>query len=126
GRVTDEGFLLRSAMDEERAWSFWFGPYVHLSPGRYRVTFNLKVTPNPEVNGKIIRLEVTKNYGEDIVMGEDIYGRNIIENASGSGWSKIKFEFNLDAPAENVEFRGVDPSENYDIFLAYILLEKVG
>jgi len=126
GRVTDEGFLLRSAMDEERAWSFWFGPYVHLSPGRYRVTFNLKVTPNPEVNGKIIRLEVTKNYGEDIVMGEDIYGRNIIENASGSGWSKIKFEFNLDALAENVEFRGVDPSENYDIFLAYILLEKVG
>ncbi|MCX8170690.1 MAG: DUF2079 domain-containing protein, partial [Candidatus Bathyarchaeota archaeon] len=125
GKVTDKGFLLRSALDEERAWSFWFGPYVSLSPGKYRVIFNLKAVPDPEADDRIIKLEVAKNYGEDIIVSMDVYGRDIIGNLSAFGWSKIELEFNLDALAENVEFRGVDPSEKYDLLLAYILLEKI-
>jgi len=126
GEVTKEGFLLRSSTSEEGAWSFWYGPYISLSPGKYRVIFNLKVSPNPEVDDKIIRLEVTRDHGAEIILGIEVQGRDIIENMDSSGWCKISLEFGLGALAEDVEFRGVDPSRKYNIYLAYILLEKTG
>ncbi|MEM2341426.1 MAG: DUF2079 domain-containing protein [Candidatus Bathyarchaeia archaeon] len=125
GKVTGEGILLRSSTGGEDAWSFWYGPYITLTPGKYRVTFNLKVTPSPNPNDRVIRLEVTKNHGAEIISGVDILGRDIVGNMTSSGWCKIKLEFSLDMLAEEIEFRGVDPSRKHDLYLAYILLEKI-
>jgi len=125
GKVTSEGFLLYPDEGGKTAWSFWYGPYISLPPGKYRVTFNLKVEPDPKIEDKIIRLEIAKNYGIDIIAGIDIYGKNVSENISSSKWCKINLEFSTETPVEKVEFRGVDPSEKYKIYLAYILLERI-
>jgi len=126
GKITGEGFLLYSAESGENIWSFWYGPYISLPPGKYRVTFNLRVEPTPEMEDRVIRLEVVKNHGADIILSVDVNGRNITENISASKWCEIKLEFDVETLIEEVEFRGVDPSRKYNIYLAYVLLEKNG
>ena len=125
GEITEDRILLRSAQSEENSWSFWFGPYISLPPGKYRVTFNLKVNPAPSMEDKIIMLEVVKDHGANIMVSMNLYGKNILENQSSSGCCKITLEFSTETWIREVEFRGVDPSKKYDIYLAYILLEKI-
>ncbi len=125
GEITEDRILLRSAQSKENPWSFWFGPYISLPPGKYRVTFNLKVNPAPSMEDKIIMLEVVKDHGANIMVSMNLYGKNILENQSSSGWCKITLEFSTETWIREVEFRGVDPSKKYDIYLAYILLEKI-
>jgi len=125
GVVTKDKILLRSAENEEKAWSFWFGPYISLPPGNYKVTFNLKVVPSPKIDDKIIMLEVMKNHGAEMIAGIKLYGNMVIENQTASGWCKITIEFSAETLTKEVEFRGVDPSDKYNIYLAYILLERI-
>lgn len=125
GEITEDKLLLRSTQSKNKLWSFWFGPYISLPPGKYRVTFNLKVDPNPSMEDKIIMLEIVKDHGENIMVSMKLYGRDVIKNMTQSGWCKITIEFSTETWIREVEFRGVDPSEKYNIYLAYILLEKI-
>lgn len=125
GELRGDGVISYPAEDGEYSWSVWYGPYIDLPPGKYRVSFILRVDPQPEEGDKIIRLDIAKDHGENSVTSMELYGKMFSEAPKlGSGWRKITLEFNVESPAKEVEFRGIEPSEKYNIQLAYILLEK--
>jgi|GEM_PF-6099664 len=43
----------------------------------------------------------------------------------GLGWYEVLLTFETEAELKDVEFRGINPSPNYDICLAYISLSNV-
>ena len=96
---------------------FWRGPNATLSPGRYRVSFLMKVS---SVSGeRVIRLEVA--VGGEVVESREVYASEFADK----DWRWISMDFELDRQVDDVEFRGVDVCGNCTVELAYILVERV-
>jgi uncharacterized membrane protein len=122
--TSDKGLLLhpRSFTDDV----FWYGPYVTLPPGRYEVSFYLKVLPNPKEGDRILTLDVVSDFrkGLGIMLSKiDVNDKEMKD--LGSGWYEVKVAFDAETELRDVEFRGLRPSPNYDIYLAYIYVERV-
>jgi len=127
GELTKGKIISYPKESGEYSWSIWYGPYIDLPPGRYRVSFILKVDPPPEDEDKILTLDVTKDHGENTITSMKVYGKTLSKSTQlSSGWYKITLEFETETLAKEAEFRGIEPSEKYNIELAYILLEKIG
>jgi hypothetical protein len=75
----------------------WYGPYVTLYPGSYNVTFwvNGNTSPSSEV-----LLQVTSNYGNNVLAQEAIYGREV------HGWIPVTLRVDVSSTQQFVEFRG--------------------
>lgn len=120
----DKGLLMHSRdfIDEV----FWYGPYITLTPGHYKVEFYIKAVPEPKEEDKIITLDVVSGFrkGQGITLIKvDVYGGTLIRLSSN--WYIVRLYLNITATLSDCEFRGLSPSRNHDIFLAYILLEKL-
>jgi len=105
---------------------FWFGPYISLPPGNYTATFFLKFSPLSSMpNETILTLDVTANNGRDTLNRYTVTSSSI-NNETGwmPDWRSYALEFTSKEKLINVEFRGREPSPNYDIYLAFIMLEK--
>jgi len=123
GNVTSEKIMVHPNGNIEDI-SFWYGPYTALPPGKYRVSFFLKTSPIPQQDDEILTVDVSCNIGLNVVTKIDLNGRDLTNKSIGLGWSKITLDFTLETSLEKVEFRGRNPSAKYDIFLAYVLVER--
>ena len=105
-------------------WGFlWYGPYITLPKGRYRVHFYLKAIPlHPNLTRDyVLTLDVAKDYARSILAQRVVNYTDV----QGLGWHRVTLEFTLNSTAHHVEFRGLKPSPNFKILLAFILLERV-
>jgi uncharacterized membrane protein len=123
GNVT-EGKLLVHQKNVNGAGFFWWGPYLNMPSGKYKVSFLMKVSPVPSnITEKIITLDISKDCGLTVITGINVT-LELVGASIDSEWYKIILEFITEKPIENVEFRGINPSSNYDIYLAYIFVER--
>lgn len=94
---------------------FWFGPPVMLPPGTYNVTYTLKIgSPS---NGHVLTVDVTGGIGASEIMKQEVIVSNFTQP---SEWRTFTFSFHLDEPTPNMQFRGVDPSPNIDLYVDYV------
>jgi hypothetical protein len=92
---------------------FWYGPYDTLAPGNYQATFNLKVSSN--VQGHVLTIDI-RTQGE-ILASLDLLGETFTQENS---WKNFTLGFILTHPVQDIEFRGVLPSNATNISLNYI------
>jgi hypothetical protein len=107
---------------------FWWGPYISLPSGYYKATFFLKFSPlSSAPKATILTLDVTASNGQDTLNRYTIIS-STINNKTGwmPDWRSYTLEFTSKDDLTNVEFRGREPSQLYDIYLAFVLLEKIG
>jgi uncharacterized membrane protein len=125
GNLTIEGFLVhyRNAADDV----FWYGPYWTLAKGNYTATFLLKTSPSPQTEDeKIVVLQVSAEGGIKSIAKYQLYSSSFLGENENSTWHLFTIDFTINTPMKQVEFRGLEPSPSYDIYLAFILVEKTG
>lgn len=102
--------------------SIWYGPYITLLPGEYRVTFSLSgqgATP-----GALLYMDGS-SYGLPYYYSSDVNATAV----SGSGWSEISFTMNISLPFLMNEFRGYliyrGGAPAGTVYLNYIRLQRI-
>ena len=124
GNITKEGFFVHQRNATSNV--FWYGPYWSLSPGNYTVTFFLKTLPSPQKpDGKVITLQISADAGKTSIAEYDVYSSSFFDNEKISDWHEFTIALTVKDYLEQVEFRGLIPSPNYDIYLAFILVQQV-
>ena len=104
--------------------AFWFGPYMHVLPGLYRVTYALKVHSNQKLDPTtILSVDVSAGgIGQDkIVPMQPIDASSI--PAPGQ-WFNYTLFFAATVPIKGVEFRG-EVYSNYSVSLDYVYVEQI-
>jgi len=122
--TVNKGLLLHPCRFKDDV--FWYGPYIKLPPGRYEVRFYLKVVPSPEEGEKLMTLDVVSGMreGPGVVLLKVDVDKTKMKDL-GLGWYEVLLTFETEAELRDIEFRGINPSPNYDIYLAYISLSNV-
>jgi uncharacterized membrane protein len=124
GAMSKEGFLI--FQQNTTSSGFWYGPYVSLPPGKYRATVLLKVSPLPQKPDEhILTLSVSANSGRDIYAKYEVKASEFLNKDKASDWQEFTLEFIARDNLEGVEFTGLAPSSNFNIYLAYIIVEKL-
>jgi uncharacterized membrane protein len=124
GYVSDDGFLIFP--QNTTASTFWFGPYANLSTGKYRTTFILQVSPLPQnPDEQILTLTISANSGLDLLAAYGLEASDFLAKENAGDWQEFSLEFVADGPLINVEFTGFNPSPNFNISLAYIVVEPL-
>jgi uncharacterized membrane protein len=124
GHVSNEGFLI--SQQGTTSSTFWYGPYMNLSAGKYRATFLLNVSPLPQKPDEhILTLSLSANSGSAVYAKYEVRSSDFINKEPASDWQKITLEFIARDYLEGVEFTGLNPSSNFTISLAYILVEQL-
>jgi len=124
GYTSEEGFLIHQ--HNVTSYAFWYGPYTTLPPGSYNVSFFLKIAPSlTGLDEKILTLDVTSDCGSDVLAEYDVYSSSFLTSDKISDWREFTLQFTAKDNLENVEFRGITPSPNYDIHLAFILVDRL-
>ena len=96
---------------QESTSVFWVGPYVVLPPGTYNITYRLKISSLSEAH--VLTLDVV-GIGSEQIGTYEIAGSNFTQP---SNWQTFTYSFHLNAPTPDVEFRGLDPSPNLNMYL---------
>ena len=123
GNQTEGGFFVHYSNSTGAV--FWFGPYWSLTRGNYTAEFYLKVLPYPQpTNESIITLQISADNGANSVAEYQAYSSAFHDQSGISNWHKFSLDFEVTDTIRQVEFRGLEPSPNYDIYLAYVLVEK--
>lgn len=127
GNITEEGFLIHNRGMIGQV--FWYGPYWSYPPGNYSITFMLKTVPSPQqLNESVLTLSVSgreSNLVPPMVLNNRIlYGQDFTGDQA-SNWHSFTSNFTVEKTLIEVEFRGLWPSPNYDIYLAYILIQTL-
>lgn len=123
GNLTKENFLVHyhNLTDDV----FWFGPYWTLAEGNYTATFFVKVSSSLQVESeKIVALQVSAEAGIKSIAKYQLYFSDFNDGNDTSIWHAFTIEFTVKTPLKQVEFRGLEPSPNHDIYLAFISIEK--
>jgi uncharacterized membrane protein len=108
-------------------WNFWYGPYIDLPPGMYKVTYLIKVDNASEINPSdhLLTVDVSKSFGGTLLAERKVTGKDI--SAIGQ-WFDVSLFFGLRAPDESkepsIEFRGFTAS-NHTIYLDYLKVEQI-
>jgi len=125
GYRSEEGFMIHQYNVTSDA--FWYGPYTTLPPDSYNASFFLRILPSPiGLDEKILTLGVTSDCGKNMLTEYDVYSSSFLNSDNISDWQEFTLQFTAKDNLENVEFRGINPSPNYDIHLAFILVDRLG
>jgi uncharacterized membrane protein len=123
GNLTEEGFLVHPHNVSNEI--FWFGPYMSLSSGSYKATFLLKVFPKTaELNKTLLTLSITADGGKASLSQRDLSAQEFHDEQNVSDWRSFTLSFAAENDLTNVEFKGLYPSPDYDIYLAFITVER--
>ncbi len=76
--------------------------------------------PTNNNESKLIRLDVVKNKGDNILIQKDVSQHDI-----GINWTNISLNFSSDTLITDTEFRGMNPSPDVDIYLKQITVEEI-
>lgn len=124
GNLTDDGFIAHEANDT--AGSFWYGPYMHIPPGNYSATFLLKTQETPqELNETILTLSISSDFGRNLILEQPLTAENFTDGGLFERWHSFTFKLTATDPLDNVEFRGMRPSPNCGIYLAYVAIQRL-
>jgi hypothetical protein len=127
GNVTEEGFLIHNRGTAGQV--FWYGPYWSYPAGNYRITFVLKTEPLPQqLSESVLTLSVSgraSNVDPPIVLESRILHAQDFVGDNASNWHSFTLDFNVEKTLIEVEFRGLWPSPDCDIYLAYILIQTL-
>ncbi len=125
GYISEDGFLVHQ--QNVTNGFFWCGPYMSLPPGSHKITFFLKTSPLPrEPDEKILTLDAMSDCGRNVLTECDVYSSSFLNGNEIPNWCEFTIHLTVEDHLENVEFRGKNPSLNYDIYLAFILVERLG
>ncbi len=113
------GCVLYRDVSYANGTTFWFGPYVSLSPGKYAVTFRMMI--DEPTNEYIMTLDVFAFDLKKQLMYALVYGSNFTEPKV---WHNLTLYFELNEPA-NMEFRGFNFFSSVDVYLDYIEVKAV-
>jgi hypothetical protein len=121
------GFVMNSGVDDSGV--LWFGPYIDLNPGLYKVTYVLKVndaTP-PQPSDLLFTVDVTHSSGQVLDANKHVYGLNFSSNGGQypiGQWFSLTLEFGLSEIKHNVEFRGLGV-DDHNVSLDYIVVDQI-
>jgi uncharacterized membrane protein len=101
----------------------WFGPYIDLNPGLYKVTYVIKVNDAnpPKPSDFLFIVDVAHSNGQASVTKKDIFGSDISTNGE---WLNITSIFGLTRPVQDVEFRGIGV-EGHNVSLDYLVVDQI-
>ena len=117
---TSKGIVYKNTIRHiygEKEGVVWFGPYVVLPPGKYIVTYWIKVNKISEQCNHIIDLDVAANMGKTVVQKFSLYTQDI---QSLNTWINITITVHANITLSDVEFRGIVKDKEVDISLMYI------
>jgi uncharacterized membrane protein len=124
GYVSEDGFLI--FQQNTVSSGFWHGPYISLPPGKYRASVWLKVSPPPQDPLEhMLTLSVSANIGRDTLAKYEVKASDFLNEGETLDWQKFTLEFIATDNLSNVEFTGMAPSSNFNIYLAYVIVEKL-
>jgi hypothetical protein len=111
--------------------NMWYGPYVDLPQGLYKVTYRIKVVNASAINAsdhlltvdvaKPLTIDGAKSYGRTLLAERRVTGRDV---SSVGQWFDVPLFFGLIAPDEYIEFRGFAIG-NHSIYLDYLKVEQI-
>ena len=113
------GFVLNSGVDDFGV--LWFGPYVPLNRGLYKVSYVVKVDNVSDIKDSdpLLTVDVTHSFGQVLVAKKDVY------NVSSYGeWLSVTLIFGLTEPTENMEFRGIG-FEGHNVSLDSLFVDQI-
>ncbi|MCP8320574.1 MAG: DUF2079 domain-containing protein [archaeon] len=113
------GCVLYRDVNYANGTTFWFGPYVSLSPGKYAVTFHMMI--DEPTNEYIMTLDIFAFDLKEQLAYALVYGSNVTEPMA---WQNFTLYFELDEPS-SMEFRGYKVSPVVDIYLDYIEVKAI-
>jgi uncharacterized membrane protein len=112
------GFILKSGVDNSGV--LWFGPYVPLNPGLYKVAYTVKVeNDNMDDSAPLFTVDVTHSSGQVTVAEKDVY-----KVSSNETWLNVNLIIKLTEPAQGVEFRGIGV-KGHSVSLDYLVVEPL-
>ncbi|MEM3827854.1 MAG: DUF2079 domain-containing protein [Conexivisphaerales archaeon] len=93
----------------------FYGPYISLPPGKFKVSFEIKV--QEAENGLIASFDVADNYGTTILAQRDLYNNELKDN-----WFNVTLFFTNNEIRFYVEFR-IKPTGLANIYVNNVILE---
>ena len=113
--------LFHSEKDPEG--NMWYGPYIDLTQGLYKVTYRIKVDNASKINPTdyLLTVDATKSFGSTVLAVRKVNGSDV---PSFGQWFDVSLFFVLRAPDENIEFRGFVVS-NLNISLDHLKVEQI-
>ncbi len=109
--------------EKDKGGALWFGPYVSLLPGIYRVTYAMRVDSYEGIkaDAQIIRVDVTNASGFNTLKSDMVNGSSV---PVAGQWFNYTLFFAVKVPLNGVECRGIVWG-NYSVSLDYVRLEQV-
>ncbi|MCP8320433.1 MAG: DUF2079 domain-containing protein [archaeon] len=101
--------------------TFWYGPYIQLTPGLYKVTYVIEVRSEIKAGDEILEVCATTSSGKKMLAREYVYGVDVLPK---KGWFNVTLFFGLDTIAEDIEFSGFIVG-NHSVCLDYVLVEQL-
>jgi uncharacterized membrane protein len=119
--TSTSGLVFSHDGEKDKPGRFWYGPYVNLLPGLYKVTYSMKVNSNPEV-ADILTVDVSAEAGTIPPLAEAIVnGSNVF---SAGQWFNFTLFFGVRTPIRGVECRG-EVWGNNSVCLDYVRIEQL-
>lgn len=96
--------------------TFWGGPHHVMPPGKYEVTFVLKLVGNAQ-NGSVVTINVATEKGTEILNSTVIHMNNFKELET---WEEFTLTFQITEVPAGIEFRALHVNNVVDLYLDYI------
>lgn len=123
GYLSEEGFFVHPR--NMTGGFFWYGPYMSIPLGSYRATFLLKISPSPqEPDERILTLSISADAGGKVLAEHKVNASDFLDHNKTWDWYNFPVAFIAEDSLKDVEFRGLFPSPKFDIYLAFILVER--
>jgi hypothetical protein len=119
------GYVLNSSIDDSGV--LWFGPYVTLNSGLYKVTYAVKIDnfTTPQLNDLLFTVDVTHSFGQVLDRKNDVIGSYVISNVIPTEqWFNLTLIFGLEEPTQNIEFRGIGVKD-HSVSLDYVIVDPI-
>ena len=100
----------------------WYGPYIGLPPGKYTLTFRIKIVGGNNISESDLVLKLNIHaYVEDVT----ILNKTLkFSEAKNGEWIEITLTLNITSP-DIFEFRGISTGAPVTIYLDYIKLKQI-
>jgi hypothetical protein len=86
----------------------------------------LKITPSPQQPDEhVLTLSASTNFGRDVFAKYEVKTSDFLNKDEAAGWQQFTLEFITRDNVEKVEFTGIAPSQNFTMYLAQIIVEKL-
>ena len=96
--------------------TFWGGPHHVMPPGKYEVTFVLKLVGNAQ-NGSAVTVNVAAEKGTEILNSTIIHMNDFKELET---WEEFTLTFQITEVPAGIEFRALHVNNVVDLYLDYI------